>query len=590
MTLRILDNLGAPSTPRPEPRYRTTAVECSYAEGFYWEEDDGVTPFRWMQPRAVLTFDALGESGFLELEIASDFQDLSQELTVAAGEETVALSLLPGWVTLSVPVAAGVDRIELRASKLLPRSFYAPGDERDLAVRVARPRVHRDAERHRHVARQHANGVLNRRELLAGRTVLRSTPPSLGIDMYGVCNVKPPCVYCEWDFAKDLEGENVETPFNLDTLTEYGDFFDNSTSLVNCSIGEPFMMKELDDLLDAFGDRGKFFEVTTNGQILTERNIKKLLGRKIQLYISLDAATPETYAKLRNDTFERILSNLRRLIAAKGGREGLPRVFLVFMPMQCNVHELEGFVELCAELDVDRMILRPLNYSVSSELDWERDGYHFRYHEELLGFDELIRVSGRARALAEHYGVPLADQLDFGGSMETMFAAEFGEGREAVAPREAVAAGIAPAETAAAESTSPPEPIETASLGEEKLPACHEPWKSFYVLRRGTMPCCYGHAPIAEMGEFREAWNSPILQEIRRELAAGRFHRYCLDSVACPIVRKSGYRETAAEPVPPPPPSPYPALLRRLWHLANRASFDVPRRLRQRLRQPRQGH
>jgi hypothetical protein len=70
------------------------------------------------------------------------------------------------------------------------------------------------------------------------------------------------------------------------------------------------------------------------------------------------------------------------------------------------------------------------------------------------------------------------------------------------------------------------------------MPVCTEPWGSLYVLRRGTMPCCYGSSPIAPMADFKQAWNAPLLQEIRRELAAGRFHRYCFDSPDCPIVRK----------------------------------------------------
>ncbi len=63
-------------------------------------------------------------------------------------------------------------------------------------------------------------------------------------------------------------------------------------SLVNCSIGEPFMMRGFDDMLAAIGDRGKPLEMSTNGQILTDRNIERLLGRNVELYVSLDAATP----------------------------------------------------------------------------------------------------------------------------------------------------------------------------------------------------------------------------------------------------------------------------------------------------------
>ena len=61
-----------------------------------------------------------------------------------------------------------------------------------------------------------------RASCVEGRTALDSTPPSLGIDLHGICNVKPPCVYCEWDHAKNLEGDHVDTPFTRDTLHEWG--------------------------------------------------------------------------------------------------------------------------------------------------------------------------------------------------------------------------------------------------------------------------------------------------------------------------------------------------------------------------------
>jgi len=77
------------------------------------------------------------------------------------------------------------------------------------------------------------------------------------------------------------------------------------------------------------------------------------------------------------------------------------------------------------------------------------------------------------------------------------------------------------------------------SLGAEHRPACTEPWTSLYILRRGVLPCCYGGKPIAQMEEYRQAWNGELLQAIRGELAEGRFHDYCLESPACPIVRKA---------------------------------------------------
>jgi hypothetical protein len=385
--------------------------------------------------------------------------------------------------------------------------------------------------------------VLNRRELLAGSTALSSQPPKLGIDMAGTCNVKPPCVYCAWDFNKELEGDNAALPFTTGTLERYGPFFEDAQELVNCSIGEPFMMKNMDELLDAFGSRGKVLELTTNGQILTDANIARLLGRNVHLYISLDAATAETYAKLRNPTFERLLDNVRRLVAAKGGRGQLPLVYLVFMPMRANAHEVDAFVELAHDLGADRLVLRPLNESEGVDLVWDRSGYHYDYRQELLPFEERVRISGRVAELCRQRGLELSDQMDFGGDLRAQFAEAFEQGRREAAPAPAVASAepaVAPAPQPPAAAT--PAPSSTAPLpplGEERLPACTEPWTSLYVLRRGTMPCCYGGRAIAPMEDFQGAWNGTLMQAIRRDLLRGRFHRYCLDSSDCPIVRKA---------------------------------------------------
>lgn len=559
---------------RELPYFIQTTRPVTFGAGFYDEEGVGLDAFTWMGLRGSIGFEPDPNPRFLEFEVFCEFYDLSQNLTVKIAGTSHELELVRGWNRISLPVEPNSEVAELEANKIYPREYY-PGDPRTLAVRYRMPRLHQDAERHRHVAHQHSNTVLNRHEMLDGKHFLTSTAPALGIDMYGVCNVKPACVYCEWDFSKAQEGDYVDAPFDRNLLEEWGDFFDNSKDLINCSIGEPFMMKNFDELMDIFGDRGKFLEITTNGQILTDKNITKLLGRNIDLYISLDAGTAETYAKLRNDRFDDILVNLKRLVEAKGGSGQLPRINLVFMPMHVNVHELEDFVKLCAELDVDRMILRPLNYSEITNLDWDRGGYHFSYRKELLSFEQLARTSALAAHLARKYGVEISDQMDFGSGEAEAFAHEFAAEEEAETAEQSDASAVTASKSPsngsngangangangngtalASTSEAAPEisgnPIamttmevpessgELPDLGEDQVPMCTEPWKSLYILRRGVLPCCYGSARAAQMDEYRAAWNSQLFQDLRRELAAGRFHYYCLDSQACPLVRKA---------------------------------------------------
>lgn len=553
--LRVLDN----PPERRVPRHLATAEAVEHGPGFHAAEREHFREYRWMGLEGRLALPPADEIRYLELLVLSEFHDLSQTLAAVleqGGDDVAAprRPLPPGWTRLSLPVPAGTDAATLRLNKLFPRQYY-PADGRALGIRVAEPRLHRDAERHRHVETKYDNRVRNLSEMRQGRKVLDSFPAALGIDMHGVCNVKPPCVYCDWDTSKEVEGRYVDEPFSRETVEEWGEFFDGASELINCSVGEPFMMKNVDELLDLFGERDKFLEVTTNGQILTDRNIAKLLGRDIHLYISLDAATAETYAKLRNDTFDRLLHNIRRLVKAKGGRGQRPLIFLVFMPMKVNRHEVDRFVELCAELEADRLILRPLDWAENEHLVWDRAGHHFDYREQLLPFEELVTISGRVAALCEHHGVPLSDQLDFGGSMQSLFAEAFAAARAEVGTEMGRGSGEAPRDGGQLEGESGSERASPAvdggvdspsgepdgpppSLGTEGLPICQEPWKSLYILRRGVFPCCYGSRPIADMKDYREAWSSPTLQAIRGALAEGRFHRYCLDSPACPIVRK----------------------------------------------------
>ncbi len=558
-----------------------------FGAGFFAPETDSAGVFRWMSHEAEVQIAPAAHDRYLELEVLSEFYDLAQTLRLRCGEVDVEHPLPHGWWPVSVTVPKHTATLRLDVTPSLPPAHHA-NDPRNLTVRVRNPRLHVNVARHARVSASHANTVLNQREMLDGRTQLRSTPPVLGIDLHGECNVKPPCVYCEWDAMKRLEGVAATRSFDPNTLDGYGVLYDNARHLVNCSIGEPFMLRGLGRLLDIFAADGKTLEMSTNGQILSPRQIAELVGRDVQLYVSLDAATPATYARLRNDRFEAILANLRRLVVAKGGRGAPPWLNLVFMPMQANRHELEAFVRLAAELDADQLILRPLNESPDIDLSWERGDYSFDYQQESLAFDELIQLSGAAFELCTLLGVPLANQLDFGGATRAKFETLFDEGRHEAASALAVkeCARTLPEATGAPEH----DPLEGAtdgipavllstagdpppSLGRERWPACTEPWRNLYILRRGVMPCCYGGAPVAGVDSHQEAWNGPLLQEIRRELARGRFADYCLRSPACPLVRKT---EHAGEL---PLAQVLLLQLRRSWQRLNRVTWNLPRRV-----------
>lgn len=554
-------------------RLPSSTIPVRYGQGFHEPETTTMGPFRWVSTSGAIEFEPFEQESYLELRMSTSFHDLSQNLRAqmerpggAPIAETPHYPIPSGGIwLLSIAVPAGTSRVVLKFNKPFPPALHV-GDPRDLAVPVFEARVHLEGDRHAHVIRQWQNLLLNQTEMLAGARELTSTAPYLGIDLHGECNVKPPCVYCDWDASKAVEGDAVSAPFDLGTLAEYGPHYENSAALVNCGIGEPFMKRDLDGVLEDFGRRGKLVEMASNGQILTDRNIDTLLGRHVQLYVSLDAATATTYARLRNRNFDRIIDNLRRLISRRN-ELGLshPVIYMVFMPMKANIAEIDLFVRLCADLKVDLMVLRPLNLGFN--LSWAREGYRFDYQEELLPFEDLVRVSGRATEMCARLGVNFSNQLDKGGALGDRYTILFEEGRQQAREALGESQPPAPAGPAAIETSSKSEteaasaPISdadtetataaraaaTESLGHGKLPLCVEPWKNFYILRRGIYPCCYGAGPIAPMEDYAQAWNGPALQGLRESISKGELHDYCKKAPSCPIVRKLVFANQSPE-------------------------------------------
>lgn len=107
------------------------------------------------------------------------------------------------------------------------------------------------------------------------------------------------------------------------------------------------------------------------------------------------------------------------------------------------------------------------------------------------------------------------------------------------------------------------------------LPLCREPWESYYILRRGILPCCHGSQPIAPMSEWATAWNSPQLQEIRLYLSQGKLSPYCLNSLSCPIVQKYLAKRKKNHIWAPFSPQLRSPLLK----IINRILFRIPGRL-----------
>ncbi len=489
--------------------------DTTFSDSFFPAEYDGDGPFRWTRSRFTLH----RPSGQRYLALHAGRPDAASRLKVA-GNAPTATPITEGWHWYSLDLGSDYyDRVELKVDPALNESE----DSRELGVMLRGISWHNDNERHSLIERARANTILNDAEYRSGAAVLRSLPPYFRLTIEVRCNIASDkaCVYCAWNWMK--QEESGSPTYDLAFVESLDPYLSVAKAVTDCSYGEPPMHPEFAEIVDLIASDQRAFTFASNGKTLRRKVRQALLGRNVQLYVSIDSATSAGYARYRDSSFNRIIADLRTLCREKKQHRNLPHVTVSFIVMNSNKHELRDFIALMHAIGVDRVKLMSLHREDCMDLDGrvqQRDGFVFNYDEEVVPAAELDSIRGDAQLAADEAGLNLyIDWMDF---------------RE-----------------------------HHGSTGDQ--PLCSEPWKSLYVLNRGIMPCCFGRKPVARWTEqgnrsvqqfIEETRNGPAFQEIRRALANGVFPAYCLSTHSCPIVRKADDDETmTAEPISEDPGS-----------------------------------
>lgn len=191
---------------------------------------------------------------------------------------------------------------------------------------------------------------LYRHQGLPAHLVRFTYPAMLSIHLNTHCNAA--CFFCR---EADYQGTAVEYSevLKLDSAIRHARVVDLT------GWGEPFLYPNFERVVQhvvSVNLSPQLIQVTTNGSLLSKRWGELLSGKVNLLVISLNAATPSTYAaqmryKNKQFTFERILSNLREFLPRLTD-EDRKRVDLHMVANTDNYREISKLVELAAELEV----------------------------------------------------------------------------------------------------------------------------------------------------------------------------------------------------------------------------------------------
>ena len=128
--------------------------------------------------------------------------------------------------------------------------------------------------------------------------------------------------------------------------------------------GEAFLHPDLYvDMLRIIKSQGTDVYTMSNGTLLSDSLARQLVELDLnKLVVSIDAATPETYARIRPPgRFEDVVGGLRSLKVwkAKHGRTQ-PRVELAFVGMLANIKEFPDVVRSASDLGVAQVALQAM--------------------------------------------------------------------------------------------------------------------------------------------------------------------------------------------------------------------------------------
>ncbi len=334
--------------------------------------------------------------------------------------------------------------------------------------------------------------------LLAGRHV--PLPRHLIIEITSCCNLR--CRMCPKTNGSVNTTENRvmkwETFERLTPILPYIESLD-----LTGVWGEAFLHPELYiRMLKAIKALGSDVYTISNGTLLTDDLARQLVEADLnKLTISLDAATPETYAKIRPPgKFEDILAGLRSLNAWKKKlKSAQPRLDLAFVGMRTNIHEFPAAVRLASELGAYQICLQAMGEYPGLENE------SVAAHDKALG----RRVYEEGLAVARELGVKIVLQPED----------QFEEDRR---------------ERNVVEDTT----------GRRKQ--CQDLWNKALVSATGDiLPCC---ASPVSMGSLKDAsfeaiWRGKTFNALRRQFLSGKIPEMCKQCTGTAWVKTSVGRD-----------------------------------------------
>lgn len=208
---------------------------------------------------------------------------------------------------------------------------------------------------------------------------MKYSPKGVMLRIAGQCNLD--CIMCERRLRTepDMTGPMADRVF--DAVVPYVDEVELS------GLGEPTIHPDFGRLALATVEAKKTLKFPTNGHFLDRSSVLDSIGETPLVSVSMDAACPETYRRVRTcGDFETVRKNVRLLRIEKPKAD----IWSTYVAGAYNVDEFPEFVDMAADLGVNKVVFKPVDCWA---LDREKASLRFQKSRTERAIDTALRKS-----------------------------------------------------------------------------------------------------------------------------------------------------------------------------------------------------
>lgn len=200
-------------------------------------------------------------------------------------------------------------------------------------------------------------------------------PSQVIIDTTELCNLA--CIHCPHPQFKQSEhysGAALTPELNRKAIDEVREHGQGHTQYIRYSgEGETLLNRHFFEMLEyATHHAGQVpVTVTTNGLLLNELRTERLVASGVDIVdISIDAHTPETYARIRvNGDLNVTRANVLRLLKKSKQPGAKTKVVVSYIEQPLNVQETASFESFWKEQGADYVVVRKLHSAAGAVAD-----------------------------------------------------------------------------------------------------------------------------------------------------------------------------------------------------------------------------